>query len=184
MEYIKTSLQDVWICEPHRYEDARGYFMETWREEEFNRHVGLPVHFVQDNQSKSVCGVLRGLHYQRGEYAQAKLVRVLQGCVIDVAVDLRRQSPTFGKYLAVELSESNNRMLFVPRGFAHGFQVISPEAVFAYKVDNIYAPAAEECIRYDDPTLQIAWPITDPARLILSEKDATRAKRFEDAVLF
>ena len=158
--------------------------METWRENDFNAHIGSDVHFIQDNQSKSVRGVLRGLHYQRGEYAQAKLVRVLQGCVIDVAVDLRRDSPSFGKYVAVELSEENARQLFIPRGFAHGFQVISAEAVFAYKVDNIYSPEHEACIRYDDPTLQITWPITAPNDVILSEKDRNRAVNFSEADLF
>lgn len=183
MNYIRTEIPGVWILEPRVFEDARGYFMETWREEDFNKALGHEVHFVQDNQSKSSRGVLRGLHFQKGELSQAKLVRVLQGCVVDVAVDLRKDSPAFGKYVMVELSAENKRQLFIPRGFAHGFQVLSDTAVFTYKVDNRYAPEAECSIRYDDPHIGIAWPITGD-EVILSEKDLNKAVSFEDAEKF
>lgn len=184
MNYIKTEIPDVWVCEPKVFADARGYFMETWRASDFNEHIGHEVDFVQDNQSMSSRGVLRGLHFQKGEFSQAKLVRVLQGTVVDVAVDLRQASPTFGKYVMVELSAENKRQLFIPRGFAHGFQVLSDTAVFTYKVDNIYAPQAECSIRYDDPKIGIAWPITDPQELLLSEKDLQHAVSFDEAEKF
>ncbi len=183
MEYIKTKIDGVWILEPRVFEDARGYFMETWREEDFNRAIGHEVRFVQDNQSKSSRGVLRGLHFQKGDASQAKLVRVLQGCVVDVAVDLRKSSPTFGQYVMVELSEDNKRQLFIPRGFAHGFQVLSDTAVFTYKVDNRYAPETECSIRYDDPTIGIDWPIKGDG-VVLSEKDLTHAVSFAQAEKF
>lgn len=184
MNYIKTEIPDVWVCEPKVFADARGYFMETWRAADFNEHIGHEVDFVQDNQSMSSRGVLRGLHFQKGEFSQAKLVRVLQGTVVDVAVDLRQASPTFGKYVMVELSAENKRQLFIPRGFAHGFQVLSDTAVFTYKVDNIYAPQAECSIRYDDPKIGIAWPITNPQELLLSEKDLQHAVSFDEAEKF
>ena len=184
MNYIKTEIPDVWVCEPKVFADARGYFMETWRASDFNEHIGHEVNFVQDNQSMSSRGVLRGLHFQKGEFSQAKLVRVLQGTVVDVAVDLRQASPTFGKYVMVELSAENRRQLFIPRGFAHGFQVLSDTAVFTYKVDNIYAPQAECSIRYDDPKIGIAWPITNPQELLLSEKDLQHAVSFDEAEKF
>lgn len=184
MEYIATEIPDVWILNPKVFADARGYFMETWREADFNAHIGHDVHFVQDNQSFSSRGVLRGLHYQQGEFSQAKLVRVLAGTVEDVAVDLRKDSPTFGKHVMVELSAENKKQLFIPRGFAHGFQVISEQALFTYKVDNIYAPQAERSIRYNDPTLNIAWPITDESLVQLSEKDLAHAVSFNDAEKF
>lgn len=184
MNYIKTAIEDVWILEPKVFEDARGYFVETWRESDFNEHIGHEVRFVQDNQSKSSMGVLRGLHFQKGEASQAKLVRVLQGRVVDVAVDLRQDSPTFGKYVMVELSEENMRQLFIPRGFAHGFQVLSDTAVFTYKVDNRYAPEAECSISYNDPTIGIEWPITDPDKVVLSEKDLKHAVSFAEAEKF
>ena len=184
MNYIKTEIPDVWVCEPKVFADARGYFMETWRASDFNEHIGHEVNFVQDNQSMSSRGVLRGLHFQKGEFSQAKLVRVLQGTVVDVAVDLRKTSPTFGKYVMVELSAENKRQLFIPRGFAHGFQVLSETAVFTYKVDNIYAPQAECSIRYDDPKIGIAWPITNPQELLLSEKDLQHAVSFDEAEKF
>ena len=184
MNYIKTEIPDVWVCEPKVFADARGYFMETWRASDFNEHIGHEVNFVQDNQSMSSRGVLRGLHFQKGEFSQAKLVRVLQGTVVDVAVDLRKASPTFGKYVMVELSAENKRQLFIPRGFAHGFQVLSNTAVFTYKVDNIYAPQAECSIRYDDPKIGIAWPITNPQELLLSEKDLQHAVSFDEAEKF
>ena len=184
MEYIATEIPDVWILNPKVFADARGYFMETWREADFNAHIGHDVHFVQDNQSFSSRGVLRGLHYQQGEFSQAKLVRVLAGTVVDVAVDLRKDSPTFGMHVMVELSAENKKQLFIPRGFAHGFQVISEQALFTYKVDNIYAPQAERSIRYNDPTLNIAWPITDESLVQLSEKDLAHAVSFDDAEKF
>ena len=183
MNYIKTEIPGVWILEPRVFNDARGYFMETWREEDFNKAIGSEVRFVQDNQSMSSRGVLRGLHFQKGDASQAKLVRVLQGTVVDVAVDLRQDSPTFGKYVMVELSDENKRQLFIPRGFAHGFQVLSETAVFTYKVDNRYAPETECSIRYDDPTIGIEWPILGD-EVVLSEKDLNRAVSFADADKF
>ena len=182
MEYIPTEIADVVIVEPKVFGDARGYFMETWREEDLNRDVGDDVHFVQDNESRSTRGVLRGLHYQRGEASQAKLVRVLDGEVYDVAVDLRHDSKTFGQYVGVVLSGENKRQLFIPRGFAHGFLVLSETATFAYKVDNRYAPETEASIRYDDPTIGIKWPMTQG--LLLSEKDQNHALSFEEAEKF
>ena len=169
MEYIKTEIDGVIILEPRVFSDARGYFMEAWKEAEFNQHVG-PVKFIQDNESKSSYGVLRGLHYQKGAYSRAKLVRVIKGRVLDVAVDIRKSSPTFGKHVMVELSEDNKRQFFIPRGFAHGFLVLSDEAIFTYKVDNPYTPAEEAGIRWNDPELGIEWPI-DPAVVQTSEKD-------------
>lgn len=181
MKYIKTAIPGVFIVEPRVFEDARGYFFESWKQEEFDQHVGK-VAFVQENESKSSYGVLRGLHYQKGEYSQAKLVRVIQGKVIDVVVDLRKSSPTFGHSLLVELSGENKRQLFIPRGFAHGFLVLSEEAVFTYKVDNVYAPQAEACIRWDDADLAISWPV-DGVQLIQSEKDL-KGDSFRNAELF
>ena len=169
MEYIKTEIAGVFIIEPRVFNDARGYFMEAWKEAEFNEHIG-PVKFIQDNESKSSYGVLRGLHYQKGAYSQAKLVRVIKGRVLDVAVDIRKSSPTFGKHVMVELSEDNKRQFFIPRGFAHGFLVLSEEAIFTYKVDNPYMPSEEAGIRWNDPALAIEWPI-DPAAVQTSEKD-------------
>lgn len=181
MEYKKTAIEGVYIIEPRVFADARGYFMETWKEEEFCQHVG-PVKFIQDNESKSSRGVLRGLHYQQGEWSQAKLVRVIRGTVLDVAVDLRRTSPTFGQHVMVELSEENKRQFFIPRGFAHGFLVLSDEAIFTYKVDNAYRPQAEAGVRWNDPSLGIDWPI-DPAEVLTSEKDL-KQPLLKDAVLF
>lgn len=176
-----TELEGVWILEPKVFGDSRGYFMETFKQDDFERHIGR-VNFVQDNESRSSYGVLRGLHYQKGDDSQAKLVRVIKGRVLDVAVDLRRSSPTFGRHLAVELSEDNKRQFFIPRGFAHGFVVLSDEAIFCYKVDNVYAPQSECSIRYNDPTLAIAWPIPE-TDMKLSAKD-TDGVDFRDAVLF
>lgn len=181
MEYKKTDIEGVYILEPRVFSDARGYFMETWKQQEFEQHIGY-VDFIQDNESKSSKGVLRGLHYQKGEFSQAKLVRVIKGTVIDVAVDIRRTSPTFGKHVMVELSEDNKRQFFIPRGFAHGFLVVSDEAIFTYKVDNVYAPQAEAGIRWNDPELGLQWPI-DPAEVITSDKDL-RQPLLHDAVLF
>lgn len=181
MEYLKTEIAGVYVIEPRVFSDARGYFMEAWKQEEFNRHIGR-VDFIQDNESKSTFGVLRGLHYQKGELSQAKLVRVIKGRVVDVAVDLRKSSATFGKHVMVELSEDNKRQFFIPRGFAHGFLVLSDEAIFTYKVDNPYAPQAEAGIRWDDPDLGIAWPI-DASQVVTSEKDL-RLSLLKDAEVF
>ena len=158
MNYIQTEIDGVWLIEPKVFFDERGYFMEAFKKEEFESHIG-PVNFVQDNESKSSFGVLRGLHYQKGEYSQAKLVRVIKGEVLDVAVDLRKSSPTFGKYVSVLLSEENKRQFFIPRGFAHGFAVLSEEAIFTYKVDNKYAPQAEASILFNDKTLGCYYPL-------------------------
>lgn len=181
MNYIQTEIDGVWLIEPKVFRDERGYFMEAFKEEEFKAHVGN-VHFIQDNESKSSFGVLRGLHYQKGEYCQAKLVRVIKGKVLDVAVDLRQSSPTFGKYVSAELSEENQRQLFIPRGFAHGFLVLSDEAVFTYKVDNVYTPQAEASIRFNDETIGIDWPVAEE-QLLLSPKDKV-APLFREAVYF
>ena len=181
MEYIETEIKGVLIVEPKVFDDQRGYFFEAWKKEEFQRHAG-PVEFVQDNESKSSYGVLRGLHYQKGDASQAKLVRVIKGRVLDVAVDLRKDSSTFGHHVMVELSDTNKRQLFIPRGFAHGFLVLSDEAIFTYKVDNVYAPAAEASIRFDDPDLAIQWPI-DMSKVVTSAKDL-RGVAFSDAECF
>lgn len=182
MEYSSTEIEGVFILQPKVFPDARGYFFEAWKQADFNEHVGK-VDFIQDNESKSSYGVLRGLHYQKGAYSQAKLVRVIKGRVLDVAVDLRKSSPTFGKHVMVELSEDNKRQLFIPRGFAHGFLVLSPEAIFTYKVDNVYAPQEEASIRWDDPDLNIQWPIAAD-KVLTSEKDLKRAVAFSDAEVF
>ena len=181
MDYIKTEIDGVWIIQPKVFNDARGYFFEAWKKEEFEQHVGR-VDFIQDNESKSSYGVLRGLHYQKGDFSQAKLVRVIKGRVVDVAVDIRRNSPTFGKHVIVELSDENKRQFFIPRGFAHGFLVLSDEAVFTYKVDNPYAPQSEASIRFDDPDLAIQWPI-DANDVLTSAKDLD-ALSLKDAELF
>ena len=183
MEYRKTEIDGVWVLEPKVFNDNRGYFFESYRQSDFDEHIGRHVEFVQDNESKSSFGVLRGLHYQKGEFSQAKLVRVISGKVVDVAVDIRKSSPTFGKYVMVELSGENKRQFFIPRGFAHGFLVLSPEAIFTYKVDNIYAPQSEASIRWDDPTIGIDWPI-DPKDVVRSEKDMTRGVLLADAEVF
>lgn len=181
MDYIMTEIEGVWILEPRVFGDSRGYFMETWQQSDFERHIGT-INFIQDNESKSTYGVLRGLHYQQGEYSQAKLVRVIKGRVLDVVVDLRKSSPSFGRHIMVELNEDNKRMLFIPRGFAHGFLVLSDEAIFTYKVDNAYAPQSECSIRFDDSTLGIQWPIAKE-QMLLSPKD-TAGVAFRDAVYF
>lgn len=181
MIYKETKIPGVWTIEPKVFHDARGYFMEAYKADEFDEVVGK-TRFIQDNESCSSRGVLRGLHYQLAPYAQAKLVRVIRGCVLDVAVDLRAGSPTFGMYVAVELSGENKRQLFVPRGFAHGFHVLSDEAVFTYKVDNPYTPTAERGIRYDDPAIGVDWQIAAEEALNLSEKD-TKAPLLEEAEL-
>ena len=181
MDFKKTKIEGLYIIEPRVFNDARGYFFESWKKQEFEEHIG-PVDFIQDNESKSSYGVLRGLHYQKGDYSQAKLVRVIKGRVLDVAVDIRRSSPTFGQHVMVELSDENKRQFFIPRGFAHGFLVLSDEAVFTYKVDNAYAPQAEAGIRWNDPELAIEWPI-DLSQVMTSDKDL-RQPLFRDAELF
>lgn len=183
MEYLKTEIEGVYVLEPKVFRDARGYFFESWRQADFDQHIGRHVEFIQDNESKSSYGVLRGLHYQKGEYSQAKLVRVIRGRVLDVAVDIRKSSPTFGKYVAVELSEDNKRQLFIPRGFAHGFLVLSDEAVFTYKVDNVYAPQHEASIRWNDEDIHIEWSISADD-VLTSEKDLLKATSLKDAEVF
>ena len=169
MDVIKTAIPEVVILEPKVYQDDRGYFFEAFSEEVFSRLV-TPTHFVQDNESRSSYGVVRGLHFQAPPHAQAKLVRVVKGSVLDVAVDLRKGSPSYGTHVAVELSEENHRMLFIPRGFAHGFSVLSPDAIFQYKCDSYYAPHSEGAITWDDPTLSIDWRVPTQD-VILSVKD-------------
>lgn len=170
MKVIKTAIEDVVIIEPDVFGDSRGYFFESYSQKKFDEQV-RPVRFVQDNESKSKYGVLRGLHFQKGKDAQSKLVRVVKGRVLDVAVDIRKGSPTFGKYVAVELTEDNHRQLFVPRGFAHGFSVLSEEVIFQYKCDNLYAPESEGAIAWNDPNIGIDWQL--PAEdVLLSAKDS------------
>lgn len=171
MKFVEQFIAGVFIIEPKRFADGRGYFSEIFKQELFDKKIGA-VRFVQDNESCSSYGVLRGLHFQRGEYAQAKLVRVSQGAVLDVVVDLRKDSVTFGKYLSVELSAENGRQLFIPRGFAHGFVVLSDMAQLNYKVDNYYAPDAEATILYNDKDLEIDWKF-DEQKMILSPKDSS-----------
>lgn len=169
MEVIQTNIKGVVIIEPHLFKDDRGYFFESYSERDFNKQVG-EIHFVQDNESKSSYGVMRGLHFQRPPFTQSKLVRCVKGAVLDVAVDIRKGSPTYGQHVAVELTEDNHRQFFIPRGFAHGFAVLSPEAIFQYKCDNFYHPEADGGISILDTSLGIDWRIpTEHA--ILSEKD-------------
>lgn len=170
MGVIKTELDGVLIIEPKVFGDQRGYFFESYNEARFREETGLDVTFVQDNESKSSYGVLRGLHFQKAPHAQGKLVRVVSGRVLDVSVDIRKGSPTFGKHVAVELTGENHRQVYIPRGFAHGFVVLSPEAIFQYKCDSLYAPESEGAIAWNDPQLGIDWkiPFED---VILSEKD-------------
>lgn len=177
MKIIETAIEGVYIIEPKVFKDARGYFYESWNEKVFEK-AGLRYNWVQDNQSKSAYGTVRGIHYQKGADAQAKLVRALQGRVLDVAVDLRKGSPTFGKHVAVELSEDNHRQLLIPKGFGHGFSVLSETAVFAYKCDNRYAPKSEGSIRFNDETLAIDWQI-DKDKALLSDKD-TKVQNFAE----
>lgn len=181
MEVIKTAIDGVLIIEPKVFGDHRGYFFESFNAREFEQKTGTKVQFVQDNESKSCYGVVRGLHFQKGDKAQAKLVRVISGKVLDVAVDIRPDSPTFGKYVSAELTAENHRQFFIPKGFAHGFAVLSPEAVFQYKCDEFYCPEAEGAIAWDDPDLGIDWGL--PAEdVILSEKDQ-KHPRLKDAEL-
>ena len=169
MEFQELEIKGVWLIKPQRFGDSRGYFSETWKQQEFEAHVGK-VNFIQDNESLSSFGVLRGLHLQRGEFSQAKLVRVSQGRVLDVVLDLRSGSPTWGKHVTVELSHEGGEQLFIPRGFAHGFVVLSDVAQFQYKVDNVYAPQSEMSIAFDDPDLGMNLVI-DPSKRLLSEID-------------
>ncbi len=169
MNIIPTEIDGVLIIEPRIFQDSRGYFFESFNLREFEEKVGA-IDFVQDNESKSCYGVLRGLHFQRDGHSQAKLVRVVKGKVLDVAVDLRRGSATYGRHVAVELSEDNHRQFFIPRGFAHGFSVLSDEVIFQYKCDNYYCPSSEGAIAWNDPDLGIDWKIPED-KVILSEKD-------------
>ena len=169
MKVIKTKLEGVVIIEPQVFFDDRGYFFESFSQQRFNEKVA-PITFVQDNESKSSYGVLRGLHFQKPPFAQSKLVRVVKGKVLDVAVDLRKDSPTFGQHESVVLSEENKRQFFIPQGFAHGFAVLSEEAIFQYKCDNYYAPQSEGSVRWNDPTIAIDWQLPEKD-IILSAKD-------------
>ena len=180
MNFIKTAIDGVIIVEPKIFTDQRGYFFESYNEEEFKKN-GILARFVQDNQSKSSYGVVRGLHCQLGEHSQAKLVRVLKGIVLDVAVDVRPGSSTFGKHVAVELSDVNQRQIFIPRHFLHGFAVLSDEAIFAYKVDNLYCKESEFGIRYDDPEINVDWGIPQN-KIITSDKDRM-ANKLKDLIL-
>lgn len=170
MRILKTDIEGVLIIEPRLFEDERGYFFEAFSERKFAELTGIKTRFVQDNESRSSVGVVRGLHFQLPPHAQSKLVRAVRGAILDVAVDIRRGSPTFGKHIAVELSEHNHRQLFIPRGFAHGFSVLEGDAIVEYKCDNYYAPEAEGAIRWDDPTLAIDWHTTNN-EAIVSAKD-------------
>lgn len=184
MTFENTKLDGVVIITPEIHQDARGYFMETWRQDLFDQNVRKTT-FIQDNESKSSYGVFRGFHYQKGEYAQAKLVRVIKGTVLDFAIDIRKSSKTFGQYVAVELSEKNKKQLFVPRGFAHGFAVLSQEAIFTYKVDNVYAPQAEAGIRWCDPQIGVNWVDLKLYHedILLSDKDS-KLPYLKDAEVF
>lgn len=174
MEVIKTNIEGVIIIEPRIFKDDRGYFFESFSQREFEEKV-CKTTFVQDNESKSSYGVLRGLHFQKPPFAQSKLVRVIKGAVLDVAVDIRKGSPTFGQYVSVELTGDNHRQFFIPRGFAHGFSVLSEEVIFQYKCDNFYSPQSEGAIAWNDPDLNIDWriPIEE---VVLSEKDSKHPK--------
>lgn len=182
MKFTRTAIHDVVICEPTVRGDERGYFVETFRQDKLEEFLGFKINFCQDNESKSSYGVLRGLHYQLPPFTQTKLVRVIKGKVLDVAVDIRKGSPTFGQHVAVELTEENKKQLLIPKGFAHGFVVLSEEAIFAYKVDNYYSPECDRGIAFNDPALGIDWKI-DTDKLQLSPKD-TKQPLFENAEVF
>lgn len=182
MDVIQTKIEGLVIIEPKIFNDSRGYFFESFSEREFNEYV-QNIRFVQDNESKSSYGVLRGLHFQKPPYAQSKLVRVIKGAVLDVAVDIRKGSPTFGQYVSVELTDTNHRQFFIPRGFAHGFVVLSQEVIFQYKCDNFYAPESEGGIAWDDADLGIDWKITSKD-IILSQKDTNNPKLKDAPWLF
>jgi dTDP-4-dehydrorhamnose 3,5-epimerase len=182
MEFIRTEIADVVIIDPKVFGDERGYFVETFRQDKLDEFLGFKVNFIQDNESKSSYGVLRGLHYQMNPAAQTKLVRVIKGKVLDVAVDIRKGSPTFGQHVCVELTEDNKRQLLVPRGFAHGFTVLSDEAIFAYKVDNYYSPENDRGMAFDDADIGINWTIPHHD-MNLSAKDTTQPS-FKEAEYF
>ena len=182
MRFIRTTIPDVIIIDPKVHGDERGYFVETFRQDKLEAFLGFKVNFCQDNESKSSKGVLRGLHYQLAPASQTKLVRVIQGSVLDVAVDIREGSPTFGQHVAVKLTAENKRQLFVPRGFAHGFVVLEDDTVFAYKVDNYYSPENDRGMRFNDADLEVNW-ILDESELKLSEKD-TKQPSFKEASHF
>jgi dTDP-4-dehydrorhamnose 3,5-epimerase len=182
MKFTRLKIPDVILCEPEVFGDDRGYFAETFRQDKLDAFLGFNINFCQDNESKSSFGVLRGLHYQLAPHAQTKLVRVIQGSVLDVAVDIRDGSPTFGQHVAVELTAENKKQLLVPRGFAHGFLVLSKEATFAYKVDNYYSPECDRGIAFNDATLAIDWQLK-ASDLQLSPKD-TQQPLFKDAAYF
>ncbi len=183
MNFIRTDIEDVVIVEPKVFGDSRGYFVETFRADKLEEFLGYKINFCQDNESKSKKGVLRGLHYQLPPFAQTKLVRVIKGEVLDVAVDIRKGSPTFGKYVSVELSEKNKRQLLVPRGFAHGFVVLEDDTIFAYKVDNYYSPENDRGILFSDENLGIDWRLPFD-KLILSAKDKVQPKLYETDDIF
>ena len=182
MKFTRTKIEDIVIVDPLVHGDERGYFVETFRQDKLEEFLDYSVNFCQDNESKSSRGVLRGLHYQLGSSAQTKLVRAIKGSVLDVAVDIRKGSPTFGKYVAAILSEDNKRQLFIPKGFAHAFVVLEDDTVFAYKVDNYYSPEDDRGIAFDDPAIGIDWQI-DTSLLKLSEKD-TKQPLLKEADLF
>ena len=183
MNFIRTNIPDVVIIEPTVHGDHRGYFVETFRADKLETFLGYKLNFGQDNESKSSKGVLRGLHYQLAPHAQTKLVRVISGRVLDVAVDIRRNSPTFGQHVAVELTAENKKQLLVPRGFAHGFVVLEDDTIFAYKVDNYYSPECDRGIAFNDPALNIDWMLKTE-ELKLSAKDTTQPKLNETNDLF
>ncbi len=183
MKFQRTNIEDVIIIEPKVHGDSRGYFVETFRADKLEEFLGYKVNFIQDNESKSSYGVLRGLHYQLPPFAQTKLVRVIQGKVLDIAVDIRKGSPTFGKYVAVELSSKNKKQLFIPRGFAHGFVVLEDDTIFAYKVDNYYSAEQDRGIFFDDERLGIDWKVSYN-EIKLSSKDKIQPKLSETEELF
>lgn len=182
MTFTRTAISDVIICEPIVHGDERGYFVETFRQDKLEDFLGYKINFLQDNESKSSYGVLRGLHYQLEPFTQTKLIRVIQGCILDVAVDIRKNSPTFGLYVSVQLSGEDKKQMFVPKGFAHGFIVLSDEATVAYKVDNYYAPQCDRGIAYNDLSLQIDWLVPQNQHKV-SIKD-TKHPSFNQAELF
>ena len=183
MQFTRTKIKDVIICEPKVHGDDRGYFVETFRADKLEEFLGYKLNFIQDNESKSSKGVLRGLHYQLAPDAQTKLVRVIQGSVLDVAVDIRKGSSTFGQYISVKLTAQNKKQLLVPRGFAHGFVVLEDDTIFAYKVDNYYSPKCDRGIAFDDQDLNIDW-ILDKSELNLSDKDKVQPKLKETNDIF
>ena len=183
MNFTRTEIEDIIICAPQVHSDDRGYFAETFRQDKLEEFIGRKINFCQDNETKSEFGVLRGLHHQVAPFTQAKLVRVVEGAILDVVVDIRKGSPTFGKHIVVELSGENKKQIFIPRGFTHGYQVISEHAIVTYKVDGYYSNQCDKGISYNDPDLNIAWPILDE-RMILSTKDTQQPSFKETNDLF